>query len=67
MYTTPVHIQVLLAQKFNISLDWLILDKGPMYRDRIEAALRNIQENISSKNQENKILDWKKIYGIIVP
>ncbi|HLP59202.1 MAG TPA: helix-turn-helix domain-containing protein [Candidatus Deferrimicrobium sp.] len=39
VYTPPVHIQVLLAQKFNISLDWLILNKEPMYRDQIETAL----------------------------
>lgn len=44
VYTPPVHIQVMLAQKFNISLDWLILNKGPMYRDQIETALRQSEK-----------------------
>jgi transcriptional regulator with XRE-family HTH domain len=44
VYTPPVHIQVMLAQKYNISMDWLILDKGPMYRDQIETALRQSEK-----------------------
>ncbi len=51
VYSPPIHIQVLLAQKFNISLDWLILNKGPMYSDQIETAL---QENDRRKQEEQQ-------------
>jgi transcriptional regulator with XRE-family HTH domain len=49
VYALPLHIQVPLAQKFGISLDWLILNKGPMYSDEIETGLR---ENDRRKKEE---------------
>lgn len=40
IYCPPAHIQVLLAQKFGISLNWLILNKGPMYNNDVDTALQ---------------------------
>jgi len=51
VYSPPLHIQVQLAQKFGISLDWFILNKGPMYFDEIETALR---ENEQRKQEEQQ-------------
>lgn len=44
MFLPTIHVQLILAQKFGISLDWLILNKGPMYSDQIETALRENEQ-----------------------
>jgi len=54
VYSPPIHIQVFLAEKFNISLDWLILNKGPMYRDQIETALRQ-SEKFKQESQPKSV------------
>lgn len=39
VFFPPLHLLVFLAQKFGISMNWFILNKGPMYMDDIETAL----------------------------
>ncbi len=52
VYSPPLHIQVQLAQKFGISLDWFILNKGPMYIDEIETALRENEQRRQEGQQK---------------
>ena len=42
---------ILLVEKFGISLDWLLFNRGPMYYREIEDALR---ENKERKEQEKE-------------
>ena len=59
VYSPPIHIQVLLAQKFGISLDWFILNKGPMYIDQIETALREQKQRKQVKTVEEEKITQK--------
>jgi transcriptional regulator with XRE-family HTH domain len=52
VYSPPLHIQVQLAQKFGISLDWFILNKSPMYSDEIETALRENEQRKQEGQQK---------------
>jgi transcriptional regulator with XRE-family HTH domain len=51
LYFPPLHIQVLLSEQFGVSLDWLILNKGPMYMNEIETALRENQQRKQNEQQ----------------
>jgi len=45
--------QIILAEKFDISLNWLLLDKGPMHLTDIEKALlENVQLKQEIRRQE---------------
>jgi len=52
VYCPPLHIQVFLAQKFGISLDWFILNKGPMYIEEVETALREKEQRKQEEQQK---------------
>jgi transcriptional regulator with XRE-family HTH domain len=52
IYLPPLHLQVILAEQFGISLDWLILNKGPMYIDEIETAVRENQQRKQHEPQK---------------
>jgi transcriptional regulator with XRE-family HTH domain len=46
--------QFILAEKYDISLDWLLLNKGPMHFSEIEKTLR--ENRALKQEQENKRL-----------
>jgi transcriptional regulator with XRE-family HTH domain len=49
--------QVILSEKFDISLDWLLLNKGLMHLSDIEKASR---ENQMLKQEQEKLAELKK-------
>lgn len=49
--------QILLAERFDISLDWLLLAKGPMQFSDIEKALR---ENVELKQEIRKLKEQQE-------
>ena len=62
LYLPPVHIQVLLVEQFGVSLDWLILNKGPMYFNEIESALRDNQQlKLKQEESQEKPVEIKHI------
>lgn len=40
IYSPQIYILELLARRFGISLNWFILNKGPMYSNDVETALQ---------------------------
>lgn len=50
-------IQAILAEKFDISMDWLLLNKGSMHFSEIEKAL---QENRVLKQEQEKLTEQEK-------
>jgi transcriptional regulator with XRE-family HTH domain len=53
--------QAILSEKFGISLDWLLLNKGVMYLSEIEKIIR---ENQVLKQEQEKWADLEKQYKI---
>jgi transcriptional regulator with XRE-family HTH domain len=51
MFLPKINIQLILAQKFGISLDWLILNKGPMYSNQIETIFRENEQRKQAEQQ----------------
>ena len=49
--------QVILSEKFDISLDWLLLNKGSMHLSEIEKTLR---ENRMLKQEQEKLAEIEK-------
>jgi transcriptional regulator with XRE-family HTH domain len=39
-YFPPLQVQVYLSENFDISLDWLLVNKGPMLRSEVEKVLQ---------------------------
>ena len=44
VFFPPLHLLVFLAQKFGISMNWFILNEGPMYMADIETALQEKEQ-----------------------
>jgi transcriptional regulator with XRE-family HTH domain len=51
-YFPPLQVQVYLSENFDISLDWLLLNKGPMLRSEVEKALQENKQPKAEKMEE---------------
>jgi transcriptional regulator with XRE-family HTH domain len=52
VYFPPLQVQIHLSEKFDISLDWLLLNKGPMHRSEVEKALQENKQPKPEKMEE---------------